>query len=295
MDVVTESALPESENLDQMSVQELLRLMAREDQRAVEAVQRATAHLATVVGWAADAIRQGHRLFYVGAGTSGRLGVLDAAECPPTFSVPAEWVQGIIAGGDAALKTAVEGAEDNREQGAIDLASRQVGPGDVVVGIAASGTTPYVWGALAGARQAGARTALITCNRLTEPPADAELIIELIVGPEVLSGSTRLKAGTATKLALNQISTATMVQLGKVYGHWMVDVKASNQKLRRRALNLVMRLAKVDEIVAQNLLTHAEWEVKTAIAMHWQQTDAETARTLLKQAGGFLRALEPSP
>lgn len=295
MEVVTESSLPASERLDLLSSADILALMSQEDEQAVLAVRRAAPQLVQVIDWAVEALRSGHRLFYVGAGTSGRLGVLDAAECPPTFSAPPEWVQGLIAGGQTALMQAVEGAEDDAEQGGRDLQARAAGLGDLVVGIAASGTTPYVWGALGFAREQGARTALITCNPLPQLPGAVDLLIDLIVGPEVLSGSTRLKAGTATKLALNQISTATMVRLGKVYGHWMVDVKASNQKLKRRALQLVMRLAKVNEFLADKLLHEADWEVKTAIAMHWQQADARTARDRLKQADGFLRRLEAAP
>ena len=223
---------------------------------------------------------KGGRLFYVGAGTSGRLGVLDASECPPTFRAPHEMVQGIIAGGDTALQKAVEGAEDSEEQGGTAIIAREVCAKDIVVGIAASGRTPFVHGALKEAKQRGACTGLITCITLEKPSYVAHLICA-VVGAEVLSGSTRLKAGTATKLILNMITTVSMVRLGKVYENLMVDLHASNVKLRKRAKRIFMQIVKnSDEAHAENVLQKANWEVKTAVVMalcNFSYADAKQA------------------
>ena len=232
----TEQGLAASANLDRLTTLEAVGLMCREDAVAVAAVARETANVAAAVELVVAAVAGGGRLIYVGAGTSGRLGVLDASECPPTFRTEAGQVQAIIAGGPGAVFTAVEGAEDDAAAGAAAVDDRGVGEADVVIGIAASGTTPFVWGALRRARERGGRTAFVACAPAVagEPPVD--VAVRPITGPEVLTGSTRLKAGTATKLVLNQITTVAMVRLGKTYGNRMVDVRASNAKLRTRAV-----------------------------------------------------------
>ncbi len=287
---VTETPNPLSERLDTLTAPEITALMSAEDAQTAEAVAAGSLATAQVAIAAAEAIRGGGRVFYVGAGTSGRLGVLDASEIPPTFSAPPEWFQGLIAGGSKALTQAIEGAEDDAEAGGSDLEARGVGPRDLVVGIAASGGTPYVHGALKTAKRAGATTALIACNPL--PPLDyVDHPLPLIVGPEVLTGSTRLKAGTATKLALNQISTTAMVLLGKVYGNLMVDVKVSNRKLQARALRIIQRVAGVDAATAQALLDQADGSVKLAIAIHATRLSPSEAREALNQARGRLRSL----
>ena len=214
--------------------------MNAEDAHAVEAVHAVLPQVATAIEWAGDSLNAGGRIIYVGAGTSGRLGVLDAVECPPTFGVSHETVVGIIAGGEGAFVKAAEGAEDHEEAGAADLAAKGLTPHDLVVGLAASGRTPYVVGALRKAREAGCRTVAIACNPGSRIGAEADLAIEPATGPEVLTGSTRLKAGTAQKLVLNMISTGAMARAGKVYENLMVDVKQSNEKLRVRAQNIVM-------------------------------------------------------
>ncbi|HEY9857038.1 MAG TPA: anhydro-N-acetylmuramic acid kinase [Stenomitos sp.] len=292
---VTERPNPLTLDLDAMDTYAILEVMNQEDERVLAAIDRAKPQLAAVIGDVERSLRQGGRLFYVGAGTSGRLGVLDAAECPPTFSTPSEWVQGLIAGGERALLKAVEGAEDDRAAGASDLESRNLGPMDVVVGIAASGRTPYVHGALAYARAQGARTALISCNPLGERPEYVDTLIELVVGPEILTGSTRLKAGTVTKLALNMISTVAMVRLGKVYGNRMVDVNVSNAKLQQRALRMTQELGRVEPAMAERLLSEANGRVKVAVAMARLGVTASEAETRLEAARGFLRRVIGDP
>lgn len=284
----TETPNPLSERLDCLPASAITTLMSSEDQLAVDAVARQAEAIARVAEAAAAALRAGGRVFYVGAGTSGRLGVLDASEIPPTFSAPPDWFQGLIAGGPEALTRAIEGAEDDAEAGAEAMRDRGVGARDLVVGIAASGRTPFVHGALRQAKQGGAVTALIACNPLP-PEAYLDHPVPLIVGPEVLTGSTRLKAGTATKLALNQISTAAMVLMGKVYGNLMVDVTISNQKLLARALRIIRQVTEVDEKRARLLLDQAQGSVKLAIAMHATGLSPELAREALERAGGRLR------
>lgn len=287
---VTETPNPLSEQLDALSAPEITALMSAEDQRAVEAVALQAPALAQVAVTAAEAIEQGGRVFYVGAGTSGRLAVLDASEIPPTFSAPADWFQGLIAGGPEALTRAIEGAEDDAAAGASDLEARGLNARDLVVGIAASGGTPYVHGALKAAKRAGAGTVLIACNPL--PALDyVDHPIPLIVGPEVLTGSTRLKAGTATKLALNQISTTAMILMGKVFSNLMVDVTISNQKLRARALRIIRQVTGTDEAKAEALLEQADGSVKLAIAIHATGLAPTDARKALARSGGRLRRL----
>ncbi len=263
----TEAPHPRSRHLDRMPLRAAIALMLREEARVPRAVRSVRAGLERAVRWAAASLRRGGRLIYVGAGTSGRLGVLDASECPPTFSVEPEQVQGVIAGGRTALWQAVEGAEDDAAAGARAMAFRRVGPRDMVVGLAASGRTPFVWGALHAARRAGARTVLVCFNphlrfaRGMRP----DLVLAPVVGPEVLTGSTRLKAGTATKLILNLLSTLTNVRLGKVVGNLMVDVRPTNTKLRNRAVRIVQTLTGADAAAARAALERSGWHVKAAL------------------------------
>lgn len=286
--LLTEQRLAESAHLDTMTVEDAVDLMNRQDALAVAAVASQRQQVAAAVKMVAAALRHGGRLIYVGAGTSGRLGVLDASECPPTFSVDLEMVQGIIAGGDAAMFKSREGAEDRPDEGAAAIDQRKVGPADVVMGIATGGTTPFVHGALNRARQCGAKTIFFCCvqPRQNEPPVD--LIIRPLTGPEVLTGSTRLKAGTATKLVLNQISTLAMVQLGKVYGNLMVDLKCSNIKLKDRALRIVMEVTRLSRQPAEALLASAHGEVKLALAMHLYGLDTPAAKAKLAENGDKL-------
>lgn len=254
-------------NLDEMSSLEIVTVMNKEDAKVPEAIAKVLPQIAATVDFAKDAFLSGGRLIYVGAGTSGRLGVLDASECPPTFGVSPDMVVGIIAGGDTALRNAVEGAEDNYDQGIADLKALALKANDVVVGIAASGRTPYVIGALNYAKELGCHTAAISCNSNNEMSKAAEVAIEVIPGPEVLTGSTRLKSGTAQKLVLNMISTAAMVGIGKVYQNLMVDVVPSNEKLIVRAENIVMEATGVEREAAKEYIALAKGSVKTAIVM----------------------------
>jgi len=287
----TERADPGSRQLDRLSAVEIARLMNRADRRAVRAVGRAATALGRAVDLIVRALSRRGRLIFVGAGTSGRLGVLEAAECPPTFDTPPSLVQAVIAGGRRSVFRAAEGAEDDGPEGARQI-RRRVRPGDVVVGIAASGVTPFVRAALREARRRRAATALVTCNPQV-PASAARVVIALAVGPEVLTGSTRLKAGTATKLALNTLTTASFARLGKVYGNRMVDLRPRSAKLRARALRLVRELGRVDPREAERLLKASGARAKTAIAMARLGVDAPEARRRLRRAAGSLRqALE---
>ncbi len=291
--LLTEQANPRSAQLDQLSPLQLVDLFNQEDQHTLAAIAAAREPLALAMETTAHALRQGGKLYYVGAGTSGRLGVLDAAECPPTFCTPPELVQGIIAGGASALVRSSEGLEDSFEDGAAAIAERQVTSLDVVVGITAGGTTPYVQGAIHAARQRGATTIFMACVPADQVPSEADIDIRLLVGPELLAGSTRLKAGTVTKMALNILSTGVMVRLGKVYGNRMVDVAVTNRKLRDRALRILCALTDLDRAAAADLLDHSGQQVKLALMMHLGQMDADTARACLEQHQGQLRqALE---
>ena len=291
MNPSTEQANPNSRDIDKLSTLDMLALINREDAQVAMAVERVIPQIAGAVDMIAAALQNGGRLFYVGAGTSGRLGVLDAVECVPTFSTPPELVQGIVAGGGAALTQAVEGAEDHRTQARRDLMARDAGRRDVVCGLAASGRTPYVIGALEYAKSIKAKTIAISCSPAAPILDRAELGIGVDVGPEVIAGSTRMKAGTAQKMILNMLSTAAMIKLGKVYGHLMVDLKVTNQKLAGRAGRLVMQLTGLDERAAKRLLAQANSEVKTAVVMHRRQVDDTEARRLLQEANGFLGAV----
>jgi N-acetylmuramic acid 6-phosphate etherase len=287
--LMTELRLPESMSLDAMSIDEAVSLINRQDAIAVEAVARARPQVVRAIEILVERLARGGRLFYFGAGTSGRLGVLDASECPPTFRTDPQLVQGVIAGGESAMFRAKEGAEDSADGGAQDVDARDIGPSDVVCGIAAGGTTPYVHGALRRARELGAATVFITCVQQMPVEPDVDVTIRLLVGPEVLTGSTRLKAGTATKLVLNQLTTVTMVRLGKCYENLMVDLKASNVKLWDRGARIVSMLTGLDRDHAMDLLKHADGHVKVAVVMHKRQVDIDTARRLLEQSHGHLR------
>lgn len=287
--LLTEQANPNSHNLDQLTALELVDLFNQEDAKTIAAIAAARESLATAIDLTAAALRRGGRLFYVGAGTSGRLGVLDAAECPPTFCTDPELVQGIIAGGAGALIRSSEDLEDRAEDGATAIAHHRITQLDVVIGITAGGTTPYVHGALQSARQRGAATMLMACVPTEQVSLPVDVDIRLLVGPEVLAGSTRLKAGTVTKLALNIISTGVMVQLGKVYGNRMVDVAVTNTKLHDRALRIICDLTDLNREDAGYLLEKSGRNVKLALLMHWTGLDAETSDRLLVEHHGNLR------
>jgi len=288
-DRLTEKRNPRSEGIDTLSSLEIVDLINSEDRGVADAVGRERESLARAVDLAVDALGSGGRLLYVGAGTSGRLGVLDAAEMPPTFGTDPDQVKGIIAGGPDALVRAQEGAEDSREGGASALLACQVGPRDFVLGIATSGTTPFVHGALDAARERGARTGLLICNH---PAADVasshDVVIAPLVGPEVITGSTRMKAGTATKMALNIISTGAMVRLGKVYGNLMVDLQVTCAKLQDRAERILMETVGGDRDTVRGLLAEAGGNVKLAIVMGTRRVDRKEAELLLAQSGGFV-------
>ncbi|MBE9137586.1 N-acetylmuramic acid 6-phosphate etherase [Nodosilinea sp. LEGE 07088] len=291
--LLTEQANPRSTQLDQLSSLDLVELFNHEDQRTLTAIADSKGPLAAAIDATTEALRQGGRLFYVGAGTSGRLGVLDAAECPPTFCTPPELVQGLLAGGVGALVKSSEGLEDIAADGAATIAERAVSAQDVVVGITAGGTTPYVRGALTEAQQRGATTIFMACVPADQAPIEVDIDIRLLVGPELLAGSTRLKAGTVTKMALNILSTGVMVRLGKVYGNRMVDVAVTNTKLRDRALRILCDLTDLDRDAAGTLLDRSHQQVKLALMMHLGDLDAETAAINLAQHQGQLRqALE---
>ncbi len=287
--LLTEQINPNSQNLDQLSSLELVDLFNQEDAQTIAAICAARTQLAQAIDRTAEALRHGGRLFYVGAGTSGRLGVLDAAECPPTFCTPAELVQGIIAGGAGALVRSSEDLEDKFEDGAEALAHRHITKLDVVVGITAGGTTPFVHGAVKAARMRGATTILIACVPAEQVSIEADLDIRLLVGPEVIAGSTRLKAGTVTKMALNILSTGVMVQLGKVYGNRMVDVAVTNTKLHDRALRILQDLTGLTRQDAAYVLEHSGRSVKLALLMHWTGVEQEKGKRLLVEHQGNLR------
>ncbi|MHB1222961.1 MAG: N-acetylmuramic acid 6-phosphate etherase [Gemmatimonadaceae bacterium] len=291
---LTERRNPRTADIDLASPLEIVDLMNAEDSGVAAAVATQREPLAEAVAIAERSFRDGGRLFYVGAGTSGRLGVLDASECPPTFGTDPEMVQGIIAGGLPALTRAQEGAEDVPEDGARAMDDHAVGAHDFVVGIAASGTTPYVWAALRRARELGARTAIVACS--PPPPAmlaHADVAILPLVGPEVVTGSTRLKAGTATKLVLNTITTGALIRLGKTFGNLMVDLRATNHKLEDRSERILMEVCGVTRTRARALLDAADGRVKTAIVMQALDVDLAAAERALADAGGVIRRVLP--
>lgn len=287
--LLTEQVNPNSQDLDRLTSLQLVDLFNQEDACTLKAIAGAREALAEAIDRAAACLRRGGRLFYVGAGTSGRLGVLDAAECPPTFCTPPELVQGIIAGGAGALVRSSEDLEDRQEDGVAAIAQRQVSERDVVVGITAGGTTPFVQGALEAAQQRGAIAIAISCVPAEQVSLPADIDVRLLVGPEILAGSTRLKAGTVTKMALNILSTGVMVRLGKVYGNRMVDVAVTNQKLHDRALRILCDLTNLDRPAAAGLLERSGRRVKLALLMHWTGLDAAASESLLVQHQGDLR------
>lgn len=289
----TESMCESTEHIDEMGTLEALRAINREDQRVAEAVSEALPDIARLVDMASKRMRSGGRIFYVGAGTSGRLGVLDASECPPTYGVEVSLVQGVIAGGAEALTISKEGAEDCLELGADDLRDRGVSERDVVIGIAASGRTPYVIGALRFARSIGALTGSISCVADARLSEYAECPVECVTGPECIMGSTRMKAGTAQKMILNMISTELMVKYGKVYRNLMVDVQPTNEKLVARALRIVMLASNCSLERAQECLEATGWDVKTAICMSVSDKSVlECRESIEAQEGNVARAIK---
>ncbi|USG64467.1 N-acetylmuramic acid 6-phosphate etherase [Brevibacillus ruminantium] len=288
-ELTTEMRNQASLMLDRMTSLEILTLMNEEDKKVAGAVEQVLPEVARAVDMIACALERGGRLFYFGAGTSGRLGVLDASECPPTFGTDPQLVRGVIAGGSVALVEAIEGAEDSADRGKEDVRENGVRSGDVVVGIAASGRTPYVMGALEEAKACQATTISLSCNPAPDIAHGADLSINIVVGPEVVTGSTRLKAGTATKMVLNMLTTATMVHLGKVYGNLMVNVQATNQKLRERAKHIVMEVAGAGYEEAEQLIALADGDARVAIVMKKTGLAAPEARDRLSRAGGKLR------
>lgn len=289
----TETRNPNTMQLDTFSALEIVTVMNEEDAKLAEAVQPMLHNIAQVAEWAAEAFQNGGRLFYMGAGTSGRLGVLDASECPPTFGVSPDQVIGLIAGGDRAIRLPVEGAEDNESLGRDDLIAHSLSRNDVVVGLAASGRTPYVIGGLQYAKELGCKTASVACNTGSKVAAVAGLAIEVVPGPEILTGSTRLKAGTAQKMVLNMISTAAMVLCGKAYENLMVDVVQSNQKLNTRAENIIMEATGASREKARLTLDEAGGRGKVAIVMILLNCDKARAQALLEGSNGHVhRALK---
>lgn len=287
--LTTERRNNETFNLDQMTVAEALIKMNNEDKKVAFAVEEALPSIEPVISSAIEAFNKGGRLIYMGAGTSGRLGVLDAAECVPTFGVPATQVIGLIAGGDKAMTVAVEGAEDSLELGRQDLIDLKLNENDLVLGIAASGRTPYVIGALDYAKEIGAKTASLSCNFNAEISKHAEFPIEVDCGPEFLTGSTRLKSGTAQKLILNMISTISMIGIGKVYNNLMVDVKPTNEKLVGRSKRIIMQATDCTYEEAEEKFIEANQDVKLAIVMLLTDCAAEEGKTKLVRANGFVK------
>jgi len=286
----TERPNPASERLDELSIADAFEVMQSEDARVADAIAAAKPEIVRAIELVAAALASGGRLLYFGAGTSGRLGVLDASECPPTFHSDPKQVVGVIAGGDRALRSPIEGAEDSREAGAADVDAQEVGARDVAFGIAAGGTTPYVHGALARAKERGAKTVFLACVPRDQARDDADVSIRVVTGPEVLAGSTRLKAGTATKLVLNRVTTLAMARIGKIHGNLMVDVETrANAKLWQRGIALVERIVGCDRVRAEELLSAADGRVKVAVVMGMRAVGAAEARTRLERADGFLR------
>ncbi|MDR0923637.1 MAG: N-acetylmuramic acid 6-phosphate etherase [Hungatella sp.] len=287
--MVTEARNPKTMNLDEMPPLDLIRIMNEEDEKVIQAVKTQVEKIARIVEWCTRSLEGAGRLIYMGAGTSGRMGLLDAAECPPTFGVEPEKVVGLIAGGKSAFIKAVEGAEDSEALGEEDLRSIHLTADDVVIGIAASGRTPYVLGGLRYAGKTGCRTAAIVCNTGSAMAETAEITVELVVGPEILTGSTRLKAGTAEKMVCNMISTASMVGTGKAYQNLMVDVVQTNTKLIKRAENIVMEATGCSRNEAQEALACTDGHAKTAIVSILSGCRAQEAREKLAKAHGHVR------
>ena len=294
-DLVTEARNPKTENIDRLSTREILELINGEDQGVAAAVAAELPQIAAAVDLIVEAMRRDGRLFYAGAGTSGRLGVLDAAECPPTYGTPPGLVEAVIAGGYKALVISQEGVEDIYEAGRSDLRERGFSGRDVLCGIAASQRTPYVLGALAYARELGAKTIYVICNPRPQPAMPVDVTICPVVGPEVVTGSTRMKAGTATKMVLNMLTTTTMIRLGKVYQNFMVDLQRNSSKLEERSKRTVMMVTGFDYERASEILDKADGHVKTALVMAMGGVDAAAARLRLERANGFVRVALEQP
>ena len=287
--LITEQRNPNSMHVDSLSALEIVQLMNQEDKQVPLAIEKCLPQIAQAVECIVAAFQQGGRLVYIGAGTSGRLGVLDASECPPTFGVSPEMVKGIIAGGERALRHPIEGAEDSKEQAVVDLQTIQFSSKDVLVGIAASGRTPYVIGALEYAKSLGSVTVSITSNPNSAMANIVDIVIDTVVGPEVLTGSSRLKSGTAQKLVLNMLTTASMILMGKCYQNLMVDVQASNEKLKARAIRIVMQATDCDKALAEETLKQADQNAKLAIMMILSGLERVQAETLLEKHQGKLQ------
>ncbi|SET06870.1 N-acetylmuramic acid 6-phosphate etherase [Oceanobacillus limi] len=287
--LTTEQRNDKTKSIDNMTTAEILTTINDEDRKVATAIQKVIPQVEATVEAVYQSLKNGGRLFYVGAGTSGRLGILDAVECPPTYSTPPELVQAVMAGGTKAIEKAVEGAEDSETLGANDLKERNVTELDVVIGIAASGRTPYVIGALKYAKEIGASTASLSSNEGSMISRFADINIEVLTGPEVITGSTRMKAATAHKLILNMITTTTMIKIGKVYENLMVDVKVSNQKLKERAISIVSTITDVSYERAKETLKKTNFEVKPAIVMIKANTSLNKAKHSIQKADGFVR------
>jgi len=287
--LITEKPNPNTVDIDSKSIEEILHLINNEDKKVPLAVEKEIPYIKQAVELVVGAFKQGGRLIYVGAGTSGRLGVLDASECPPTFGTDPEMVQGIIAGGYKALVVAQEGVEDIKEQGAIDLDKLNFTRRDIACGIAASRRTPYVVGAIEHARKIGAKTIYVTCTPRQEMNLEVDVAICPVVGPEVIMGSTRMKSGTAQKLVLNMLTTTAMIRLGKVYGNMMVDLQMNSRKLEERSKRTVMAITGVNYDTAEKVLLEADGHVKTALVMILKGVSKQEAQTRLEQADGFVR------
>jgi N-acetylmuramic acid 6-phosphate etherase len=287
-DLETESVNRRTRSIDIMPTRKILELINAEDHHVPEAVKKVIPQIEKAVKLVVKSFESGGHLYYVGAGTSGRLGVLDASECPPTFGVKPSLVQGIIAGGRSTLVRSKEGIEDDAPAGARDIRNKKVGKKDTVIGIATSNRTPYTLAALKEAKKMGARTVFLCCNRSAKIPIKPDVIINPVTGPEAIAGSTRMKAGTATKLILNMITTTAMIKIGKTYGNLMVDLQATSQKLVERSIKTLMIVCDINYASAKNLLKRAHGHVKSAIVMYFKDTDLKTAKELLKAAEGHL-------
>ncbi len=287
--LITEQRNQNTQEIDRKSTLEIVDIINVEDSNVISSVHNERLNISKAVDLIVESFRKGGHLLYIGAGTSGRLGVLDASECPPTFGTSPELVRGIIAGGIDALTRSIEGAEDRHVDGEQAIIDNGITSNDTVVGIATSGTTPFVHGALAQANKIGATTIFLCCNPDTNPDTDIDVIIRPITGPEVITGSTRMKAGTATKLILNTLTTASMIKMGKVYENLMVDLQVKNVKLKDRAERIIMTVTNLDREASDNLLDEAKGNVKTAIVMHKLQTDYDDARKRLEEYDGLVR------
>lgn len=287
--LTTEARNENTMNIDSVTTSEMIKLIIEEDKKVPGAIEKEADAIAKAVDITAERLSRGGRLIYVGAGTSGRMGILDASECPPTYGVSSELIQGIIAGGNSAMFKAVEGAEDDEKLGKKDLQDKELNERDVVCGIAASGRTPYVIGAMEYAKEIGAAIISVTMNKDSKMASAADVSISVEVGPEAIMGSTRMKAGTAQKLILNIISTCTMIKLGKVYGNLMVDVKASNEKLFARAKRIVLLATEAEEVVIEKALKETDYNVKLSIIMIITELEKSEAVKLLEKNKGFVK------